>query len=304
MLVSVEALPAAELSITVQEFALASEALVLDERHFSKRQRSLKLVIVDNERSVRTEFAELCGRESGLQVVGEADSGRAGIGVAENLRPDVMLIDVRLPDMNGFDVMRASGAQQRPLFIMTSRQSEHAAQAFDEGAVDYLLKPVSKDRFADAILRARDRVFLEDAAKAQLTQNILQLMGRRPKFLVGERQRRLYPLDIAKIDYIEADGNYVTIMAGDSEYVSRDSIKRLSAELADFGFVRIDRSLLLNIRSVAFAEPIGHGSLAFTLSSGTCLHSSRTYREDILRVLPWHQCRSGSVAENRGGLRT
>jgi two-component system, LytTR family, response regulator len=117
---------------------------------------------------------------------------------------------------------------------------------------------------------------------------------RQPKLLVGERHRRLYPLNVEKIDYIEADGNYVTIKAGSLEYVSRDSIKRLSTELAAFGFIRIDRSILLNIRAVEFAEPVGRGVLVFTLSSGACLHSSRTYREEILRVLPWHHCRAGS----------
>jgi two-component system LytT family response regulator len=273
--------------------------LVIQERHIAPWQRSLKLVIVDTELSMRSELTQLCGLDSGLQVVGEAGSGKAAIGAAEHLHPDVMLIDVRLPDMNGFDVMRASGAASRPLCIMTSRQSEHAAQAFEAGAVDYLVKPVRPDRFAEAIVRARERCFLEDAAKAQFTQSILQLVGRRPKYLVGERQRRLYPLDIELVDYIEADGNYVTIRAGEHEYVSRDSIKRLSADLADFGFVRIDRSLLLNIRSVSFAEPVGHGTLAFTLASGVCLHSSRTYREEILRVLPWHQCRSGTAGQTR-----
>jgi DNA-binding LytR/AlgR family response regulator len=123
---------------------------------------------------------------------------------------------------------------------------------------------------------------------------ILRLLERRPKILVGERQHRLYPLYIDKIDYIEADGNYVTIRAGDAEYISRDSIKRLSTDLTDFGFVRIDRSILLNIRAVHFAESIGHGTLAFTLNSGACLHSSKTYRETILRVLPWHHCRTGA----------
>jgi DNA-binding LytR/AlgR family response regulator len=127
-----------------------------------------------------------------------------------------------------------------------------------------------------------------------LTRGILRLLERRPKILVGERQHRLYPLDIDKIDYIEADGNYVTIRAGDAEYISRDSIKRLSTDLADFGFVRIDRSILLNIRAVHFAESVGHGTLAFTLNSGACLHSSKTYREMILRVFPWHHCRGGA----------
>ena len=106
------------------------------------------------------------------------------------------------------------------------------------------------------------------------------------KLVIGERERRLYPLNAETIDYIESDGNYVTIRAGNSKYISRDTIKRLSAELADVGFVRIERSLLLNIRAVLHVESVGRGTFAFTLSSGSCLHSSSSYRDAILGVLP------------------
>jgi two-component system, LytTR family, response regulator len=254
---------------------------------------SIKLLIVDQEPSVRSQFTELCRRVTDLEVLGEAESGRAAIDAAESLAPDVMLIEVALPDMSGFDVLRHVGGNAGGLGIMTSHQPDYAERAIAEGAVDYLRKPVSSGRFAQAIGRARRRYLLEAAAEGILTRQFLQLLERRPKLLVGQRHRRLYPLDIEKIEYIEADGNYVTIRAGNSEYISRDSIKRLSLELAAFGFVRIDRSILLNIRAVQFAEPAGHGTLAFTLGSGACLHSSRSYRDAILRILPWHHCRTG-----------
>ncbi|HEY0800266.1 MAG TPA: LytTR family DNA-binding domain-containing protein [Steroidobacteraceae bacterium] len=106
------------------------------------------------------------------------------------------------------------------------------------------------------------------------------------KLVIGERERRLYPLSAETIDYIESDGNYVTIRAGNSKYISRDTIKRLSAELAEVGFVRIERSLLVNIRAVLHVESVGRGTFAFTLSSGSCLHSSASYRDAILGVLP------------------
>jgi DNA-binding LytR/AlgR family response regulator len=142
---------------------------------------------------------------------------------------------------------------------------DHAAQAMEEGAVDYSsILPLSSHT------------------------------ARRPKLLVGERQRRLYPLDVEKVDYIEADRNYVTIRVGETEYISRDSLKRLSTDLSDFGYVRIDRAILLNIRAVHFAEPAGHGTLAFTLFSGVCLRSKKTYRGEILRILPWHHTRTRS----------
>jgi two-component system, LytTR family, response regulator len=255
--------------------------------------RNLSLLIVDQEPRVRTELARLSLGVGDLRVVGEADSGVKAIDAAQRLSPDVMLIDVVLPDMSGFDVLRGAG-NSGPLGIMTSRQPDLAERALAEGAVDCLMKPIDADRFERAIALVRQRHTLEAAAQAQLTRGILQSLGRMPKILVGERQHRLYPLDVEKIEYIEADGNYVTIRAANQEYISRDTIKRLSAELASFGFVRIDRSILLNIRAVQFAEPMGHGTLAFTLSSGACLHSSKTYREAIQGILPWHHCRAGA----------
>jgi two-component system LytT family response regulator len=253
----------------------------------------MTLLIVDREPSVRSELAQLCLRTTEVHVVGEAESGGEAIDAAQSLSPDVMLIDVALPDMSGFDVLRGAD-NLRALGIMISHRPDYAARAMAEGAVDYLLKPVSADRFEYAIGRVRQRHSAEQAAQARMAQGMLELLGRRPKILVGERQHRLYPLNIEKIDYIEADGNYVTIRAGNTEYISRDTIKRLTADLAAFGFVRIDRSILLNIRAVEFAEPVGHGTLAFTLSSGTCLHSSKTYRNAILSILPWHHCRAGA----------
>jgi DNA-binding LytR/AlgR family response regulator len=107
-----------------------------------------------------------------------------------------------------------------------------------------------------------------------------------PTLLVGEREHRLYPLEPHKIDYIESDGNYVSIRSGTTAYISRDTIKRLAGELAPLGFIRIERSLLVNIRSVVYAETVGRGRFAFTLSCGACLQSSSSYRESILQALP------------------
>ncbi|HWF99679.1 MAG TPA: LytTR family DNA-binding domain-containing protein [Steroidobacteraceae bacterium] len=248
-------------------------------------QQCIRLLIAVKEPSVRSELSELCRHVTDLHLLGATESGRAALDAAETLCPNLMVIEVALPDMSGFDVLRAAGGDGRPLGIMISNETDHAARAFMEGAVDYLVKPVSPDRFTHAIGRARQRCLLEGAARNRVAHQTPPAGP--PKFLVGERQRRLYPLAIDSIDYIEADGNYVTLRVGESEYISRDSIKRLASELSAFGFLRIERSILLNIGAVRFAEPVGHGLLAFTLSSGVCLYSSKTYREEILRVLPW-----------------
>ena len=188
---------------------------MLASRLAPKNPRPMTLLIVDREPSVRSELAQLCLRATDVHVIGEAESGGEAIDAAESLSPDVMLIDVALPDMSGFDVLRGAG-NLRALGIMIAHRPDFAERAMAEGAVDYLLKPVSADRFEHAIGRVRQRYMLEQAAQAQLTRGMLELMGRRPKILVGERQHRLYPLNIEKIDYIESAGNYVTIRAGNT----------------------------------------------------------------------------------------
>jgi DNA-binding LytR/AlgR family response regulator len=110
-----------------------------------------------------------------------------------------------------------------------------------------------------------------------------------PSLLVGEREHRLYILKPEKIDYVEAHGNYVKFHVARAEYISRDSVKRLSMSLAESGFVRIERSLLVNISAISYAQRAARGTFAFTLLSGACLRSGSSYRERILRVLPLTQ---------------
>jgi two-component system, LytTR family, response regulator len=260
----------------------------------------MKLLIVDDEPRARSDLIQLCERNDDLHVVGEAESGMAAINAVEKLRPDLMLLDVDLPDMTGFDVLRAARIKRRPLGIMVTARADHAVTAFAAGALDYLVKPVSADRFDQSIERARQRcdpaVGSNEPARMlrepKHPNEISGIAGSTFKLLIGERERRLYPLNAESIDYIESDGNYVTFRAGSAKYISRDTIKRLSADLAGVGFIRIERSLLINIRSVAYVEAAGRGMFAFSLSSGVILHSSASYRDSILRMLPMRRLSS------------
>jgi two-component system LytT family response regulator len=214
-----------------------------------------------------------------IHVVGEAACGKTAIDAAALLNPDIVLLDVELPDMSGFDLLRAVAADTCPLGIMVSSCADHAPRAFEEGAFDYLVMPVTAMRFDRAMARARYR--LTCAARGSNRFSPVP-----PRFLVGERQRRLYPLDPKSIDYIEADRNYVTLHTGKMEYLRRDSIKRLSTQLAELGFIRIERSLLVNAAAVSYAEVTGHGTFALTLNSGVCLHSSAASHDSILSIIP------------------
>jgi two-component system, LytTR family, response regulator len=249
----------------------------------------VKLLIVDDQAQARDNLIQMCRRSEDLQVVGEASCGMAAIDAAAQLSPDVMVTDVQLPDMSGFDLLRAVGSGTRPLGIMVSTVADYAWRAFAEGATDYLTTPLTAERFDRAMSRARHRIAADSPEEDHFSWFPSAPSGTAPsspRFLVGERQRRLYPLDPKAIDYIEAHGNYVTLHAGKAEYLSRDSIKRLAMQLAERDFIRIERSLLVNAGSVAYAEVAGHGTFALTLGSGVCLHSSATYRDSILRIIP------------------
>ena len=268
----------------------------------------MNLLIVDHEPAVRADLVELCERTADLHVVGEASSGAKAIQAAEALRPDLLFLAADLPDMTGFDVLRALRARHQRRTILVTTNTQDAATVFAAGALDYLVKPVTPQAFARSIVRARERFKDQKATSRReldaLEPNRPHAPGQqaRPLVLIGERGHRLYPLDPQKIDYIESDGNYVKYRIANDEYIARESVKRLDDLLRPVGFVRIERSLLLNIRAISYAQPVGHGTFAFTLVSGARLHSGPAYRETILGALPLR--RRSSAHDGERGCRS
>lgn len=250
---------------------------------------AMNLLIVENEPAVRAGIVRLCERAKTLRVVGEAGTGAQGLEAAAALRPDLLLLDADLPDMSGFEVLRALQRLHEQRAVLLIPSGRHAPGALAAGAIDFLLKPVTEEAFSASILRAKAR----DAAYCVAARRLPVPAKRdafadasRPFLLIGEREHRLYPLDPSQIDYVRSAGNYVTYHVGTVEYIARESIRKLGTTLAPAGFVRIERSLLLNIRAIAYAEPGGRGSFAFTLLSGVRLRSGHVYRNTILAALP------------------
>jgi two-component system, LytTR family, response regulator len=252
----------------------------------------MKVVIIEDEEAPLAELRALCARAKDLHLVGEARSGVAGIRAVKALRPDLLLLDVELPDMSGFEVLRAlrERDQRRTILVTTSEQD--GATAFAAGAAECLLKPVDAEAFSAALARAGGRLRSRLAPLRGTMRAVAPTLisdsrpPDRPLFLVGEREHQLYPLEPDHIDFIESAGNYVNYHVGRISYMARESIKRLDDILTPVGFVRIERSILLNIRAIAYAQSIGHGGFAFTLASGSRLHSSHAYRDTILAALP------------------
>lgn len=252
---------------------------------------TLRIMVVAEEPLARSLLVRLCRSVDDVGVVAQSDSGAAALEAALALRPDLMLLDVDLPDMSGFDLMRALHGGSPPASIVVAENAEYALAAFDAGAIDFLIKPVRADRFTEAIRRARGRSELTcNGSPRSAPQTAWTPAGDRnlpapPRLLAAERERRLYLLDPEKVNYIEAYGNYVRIWSGNVAYISRECVKELAILLASYGFVRVQRSKLVNLRAVSYIERPGQGLFVFVLSCGTRLESTPTYRADILRAL-------------------
>jgi two-component system LytT family response regulator len=227
----------------------------------------MRTLIVDHEPHARATLRHLCEADDSIDEVAIAECGSMAIEMIRTDRPDLLLLDVELRDMTGFDVLRTLQHSARPAVIMVAPHEEYAVEAFRSGAIDYLTKPVGASRFATAIERVHERADTGNPAAPHSK-------GRRsPPRLMAENSHRLYFLAVEEVDYIESCGNYVLIHVGERKYLRRDTLKRLASELREMGFEWIRRSTLINIARVAFAEKLGHGALAFTLTSGTRLVS-------------------------------
>jgi two-component system, LytTR family, response regulator len=247
---------------------------------------AMRVVIAYRESSERDRLVDLCQSLDGLMKPIVTQNGREALDTIRRNRPDVALLACELDDMSGFDVLRALGDDERPAAILVADDERYVAEALLLPAADYVTSPVSADRLALALKIACSttrRVVRDLAAQARTDSKaaarpagLLQLAHR--DRLVGERAGRLYFLAPIDVEYIEADGNYVTLHVGSQRYINRDSLTRLSALLEDSGFVRISRAILLNLQRVCFAEREGRAILAFVLESGARVVSSKGFR--------------------------
>jgi two-component system LytT family response regulator len=225
-------------------------------------------------------------------VIAEVSLGVEAYQTAEALRPDVILVASSLLDMSGLEAVHALRDRYRRRAILVTANLQERSEALAAGVLDYLTRPIEAEAFETSLLRARGRfgprkLLTRRTSSSYSTASLgSEFEGDRPFVLIAERERRLYPVQPRNIDYVESAGNYVKFHVNKCEYIARGSMKRLEGILGRAGFVRIERTLLLNILAISFVETVGHGAFAFTLSNGVQLHSGPAYREAILRALP------------------
>jgi two-component system LytT family response regulator len=247
---------------------------------------SLRVLIADDEAIARRRIRRLLQAEPDVTIVAECADGATALGAILETRPDVALLDVQMPELDGFEVVQRLPEGDWPAVIFITAFDRYALRAFDVHALDYLLKPVSADRFRTALGRARDRL-RRRSHDAALLALVAELRGR-PRYLtrIAVRSRgRVIPLKVSSIDWIQAADNYVTLHAGGHEHLVRETLSALGRQLDPDRFVRIHRSTLVNIDRIAEIAPAGHGDADVRLRDGTALSVSRTWREKLAQAM-------------------
>ncbi len=243
-----------------------------------------RAVVVDDEPLARRTIRLLLSRERDFAIVAECAHGAEAIAAIERERPDVLFLDVQMPEVDGFDVLRRLGADAVPAVIFVTAFDRYALRAFEEHALDYLLKPFSDERFAAVIGRVRSRLRERSAASmaGRLADLLADTAPERRQLVVRDSGRTVViPHD--DIAWIEAEDYCVRLHLGaDRTVLIRDSLKSLEASLDRRRFVRVHRSAIVNASWVKTIEPLTSGDQSVTLTDGTVLKASRTHRAQLL----------------------
>jgi two-component system LytT family response regulator len=248
-----------------------------------------RVVIADDEPLARDRLRMLLSPEEWLEIVGEYENGTDAIRAIQDLRPDLVFLDVQMPGATGFDVIEAVGPKHMPPVIFVTAYDRYALRAFDVRALDYLLKPFDRERFQQALARARQG--LHDTSRADLEQRLLALVQdlkqtpqRLDRFVV-KSGGRVYFVRTEEIDWVEAAGNYVKLHVGDQTHLLRETMTAIETQLDPDVFVRIHRCHIINIERVSEMQPWFNGEYIVCLNSGAKLTLSRGYREKFQQRL-------------------
>ena len=249
----------------------------------------LRVLVVDDEPIAREGLKLLLGRQPQVESVSEARNGREAIALICEQRPDLAVLDVQMPRINGFAVVNAVGTERMPPIIFVTAHDQYAIRAFEVAAIDYLLKPVTEERFELAFKRAVGRLQgapHEDAIK-QLT-TMLDAISNPPRqlerFAVRTGEKTVF-VPVNEVDWVEAYQNYVRLHAGPATHLLHVPMNTIEGVLDSNRFLRIHRSHIVNVRRIAQLSPIAHGQYEIELKSGQRLQSGRTYNERIRRAL-------------------
>lgn len=238
---------------------------------------SIRTMIVDDEPLAREGIRTFLREEADLVVVAECADGASAVRTVEEHKPDLLFLDVQMPQLNGFDVLEALEPELTPLVIFTTAHDEHAIRAFEFNALDYLLKPFKQARFKAAVQRAREQLANRspsgvDPRLASLLAGLRLPTRGAPRILVKSPDHILF-LKPEEIDHIEAAGNYLVLHAGKERHIVRETMAAMETRLRDSGFMRLSRSSMVNLNRIAQLQPqAAPGEFCVILKNGARLN--------------------------------
>lgn len=265
---------------------------------------AIRVLIVDDEPLARQRIEDLLAREPGVDVVGTADNGIAAVDAIRSLQPDLLFLDVQMPGKSGLDVARTIGSESMPVTIFVTAYDQHALQAFDLAALDYLVKPFDDERFEQAFRRARRLIELEQTGR--LHERLRTLLGaetsatteasaasaptpRSPERYLErvavESKGKVRFVPVADIDYIAASGPYAELVVGGRRHLIRETMQALEERLDPERFMRVHRSVIVQLDRVDTLLRGAGGDYEIQLKDGTRLRVSRTRRDELAERL-------------------
>ena len=242
-------------------------------------EERLRALVVDDEPLARQTLRWLLEREEDVEVVGECGDGPAAVEALRTGKPDLLFLDIQMPELDGFGVLREVRELQVPAVVFVTAFGQHAVQAFDEEATDYLVKPFDDERFSRALERARSRV---RSFRAQARDGTGP--GRWLQRFAVECAGRIALVPVETVRWIEAQDYYVLIHA-EKEHLLRESLRNLETQLDPTRFARVHRSAIVNVGSVKQLRRRSHGEYFLLLDDGTELKLSRTHRDQLQLLL-------------------
>lgn len=248
---------------------------------------TIRALIIDDEPLARRGLLRFLKNDPEVEVVDECADGESAIATILGKKPDLVFLDVQMPEMDGLSVVRAVGISRMPITIFVTAYDRYALRAFEVNAVDYLLKPVGQERFTDALIRAKRRI--SEKSQSDLNQNIKAMLERLcghqyPEHLSVPQNGRIVLVRTKEIDWIEANGNYAVLHVGVRTHEIRETLNALEHKLDPREFLRIHRSTIVNVRAIKEMHPWFHGHHLVFLRNGQELRMSR-YQTKVAQEL-------------------
>jgi two-component system, LytTR family, response regulator len=245
---------------------------------------TIRTIIVEDEPLARERLRTLLEGEPDIEIVAECGDGESAVEAIQEQEPQLVFLDVNMPELDGFGVLERVGPEAIPAVVFVTAYDQFAVQAFEAHAIDYILKPFDEDRFRTAVARARHA--LRARASQDIDSRLAALLGdlRRPRHLERlaiKAGGKIVFIRTEEIDWIGAEGNYARLHTGNRSHLLRETMSTLESKLDPDRFLRIHRSTIVNTESIAELEPLFQGDYVVILRDGTRLTSSRGYRSKL-----------------------